>query len=49
MLETLKNVENETQTLFDLEYREKHSKTWKMRNAHSRTWNMALYSVKREK
>ena len=26
----LKNVENETQTLFDLEYHEKHSQTWKM-------------------
>ena len=37
----LKNVENETQTLFGLEYGEKHSKTWKMRNAHCRTWSMA--------
>jgi hypothetical protein len=27
--ETLINVENETQTQFDLEYGEKHSKTWK--------------------
>jgi hypothetical protein len=34
-------VENETQTLFDLEYGKKHSKTWKMRNAHSGTWIMA--------
>ena len=25
----------------DLEYGEKHSKTWKRRNAHYRTWNMA--------
>ena len=32
----LKNGENEMQTLFDLEYGKKHSKTWKMRNAHSR-------------
>ena len=29
MARKLKNVENETQTLFDLEYGEKHSKTWK--------------------
>ena len=41
LAKTLKNVENETQTLFDLEYGEKHSKTWKMRNAHCRTWSMA--------
>ena len=34
-------MENETQTLFDLEYGEKHSETWKMRNAQCRTWNMA--------
>ena len=37
----LKNVENETQTLYDLEYGEKHLKTWKMRNAHCRTWSMS--------
>ena len=49
MARKLKNVINETQTQFDLEYGEKHSKKWKMRNAHSRTWNMALYSEKREK
>jgi hypothetical protein len=41
MTRKLKNVENETQTLFDLEYGEKNSKTWKMRNAHSRNWIMA--------
>ena len=41
MVRKLKNVENETQTLFDLEYGEKHSKTWKIRNAHCRTCNMA--------
>ena len=41
MASKLKNMENETQTLFDLEYGEKHSKTWKMRNAHCRTWNIA--------
>ena len=45
----LKNVENETQTLFNLEYGEKHSKMWKMRNAHCRTWKMARNSEKREK
>jgi len=37
----LNNEKNETQTLFDMEYREKHWKRWKMRNAHYRTWNMA--------
>ena len=36
MLRKLKKVENETQTMFDLEYGEKHSKIWKMRNAHCR-------------
>ena len=41
MVRKLKNVENETLTLYDQEYGEKHSKTWKMRNAHYRTWNMA--------
>jgi hypothetical protein len=34
-------MENETQTLFDLEYVEKPSKTWKMRNVHYREWNIA--------
>ena len=37
----LKNVENETQTLFNLEYGEKHLKTWTMRNQHCRAWIMA--------
>ena len=41
MARKLKNVENETQTLFDLEYGEKHSKMWKMRNTQCRTWIMA--------
>jgi hypothetical protein len=40
MARKLKNVKNETQTLFDLEYGEKHSKTLKMRNAHNRTYSM---------
>jgi hypothetical protein len=30
-----------TQTLFNLEYGEKNSKTWKMGNAHCRTWDIA--------
>ena len=34
MARKLKNVENETQTQYDLEYGEKHLKTWKMRNTH---------------
>ena len=41
MARKLKNVENETQTLFDLKYGEKHSKTCKMKNAQFRTWRMA--------
>ena len=35
------SVENETQTLYDLEYGEKNWKTKKMRNAHCRSWSMA--------
>ena len=51
MVRKLKNVENETLTLYDQGYGEKHSKTWKMRNAQCRTWNMAriLENVKIEK
>ena len=41
MTRKLKNVENETQTLFDMEYGGKHLKTWKIRNAHYRTQIMA--------
>ena len=41
MTRKLKNVENNTQTIFDLENGRKHSKTGKMRNAHCMTWNMA--------
>ena len=36
-----KKLQNETQTLYDLKYGQKQSKTWKMRNTHSRTWIMA--------
>jgi hypothetical protein len=39
----------ETQTLFHLEYGEKHSKTWKMRNTHWRTWSMSRNSEKSQK
>jgi hypothetical protein len=42
MEKKLENVKNETQTMFDLEYGEKHSKIWKIINAHCRTWSMAL-------
>ena len=51
MVRKLKNVENETLTLYDQEYGEKHSKTWKMGNAQCRTCNMAriLENVKIEK
>jgi predicted double-glycine peptidase len=37
MTRKLKNVENETQTLFDMEYGGKNLKLWKFRNAHYRT------------
>ena len=36
-----KNMKNVTKTNFDLEYRGKHSKTWKIRNAHFKSWNTA--------
>ena len=45
----MKNVENETQKLFDLDYGEKHSKTRKMRNEHCRNWKMARKIEKLEK
>jgi hypothetical protein len=45
----LKHVENETQTLFNLEYGEKHLKTWKMRNAHCMTQSLGRNNEKREK
>jgi len=41
MARKLKNVENETQILYNLEYREKDWKAWERRYIHSRTWNMA--------
>ena len=46
-----KNVINETQTLFHLEYSKKHSKKRKIRNEHCRTWSMAreLKSMENEK
>jgi hypothetical protein len=37
----MKNVKKETQTLFDLEYGDKHSKKRQKRKTHCRTWNMA--------
>jgi len=37
----LKNMKNQTQTLFDLEYGEKHTRSWKMRNTHCRTRTIA--------
>ena len=49
MARKMKYVKNETQTLFDLEYGEKHWKGWKMRNAHCMMWNMASNTEKREK
>ena len=50
MARKLKKVENETQTLFDLEYGKKHSKMWKMRNTQCRTWIMVrkLKNVQKE-
>ena len=41
MATNLENREKETQTLFDLEFCEKHRKKWEMRNAYCRTWSMA--------
>ena len=41
MARKLKIMENETQTLFGLEYGKKHRKTWKMRIAQCSIWNMA--------
>ena len=51
MARKLKIFENETHTLFHLEYGLQHSKTWKMRNSHCRTWNMArkLQTMENEK
>jgi hypothetical protein len=49
MARKLKNVKNETQTLFDLEYGEEHSKTWKTRNPDCRTWSMAIKLEKEKK
>ena len=49
MARELKNVENETQTLFDLEYGKKNSKACKMKNTHCRSQNMARNTEKREK
>ena len=40
MVRKLKNVENETQILFDQESDFNYSKTWKMRYAHWWTWIM---------
>ena len=47
MARKLKNVENETQTLFHLEYVEKTEKTWKMRHKNCLNWNMEKNSYKR--
>ena len=35
-----KNLKNETQTNFDLEYGGRNSKTWKIRNIHCKSWNI---------
>jgi hypothetical protein len=40
MARKVKNLENETRTLCNMEYVKKHWKMCKMRNAHSRTWNV---------
>jgi hypothetical protein len=45
----LKNVENETQTLYDLEYGEKTDQQRKIGNSHGRTWNMARNTEKQAK
>ena len=43
-----KILENETQTLCDLPYGEKHRKKCQMRNTHCKNWDMARNSEKRE-
>ena len=45
----LNNKEIEKHTWEDLEYGEKHWKTWKMWKTHCRTWNVARHSEKRKK
>ena len=47
--ETVKNVQNEKCTLYDLEYGIKHWKTWKMRNTHCQIWIMVWNSEKGSK
>ena len=51
ILRKQKNMENETQTVYDLEYGKQHSNMWKMRNAQSITWSMErkLKIIKNEK
>ena len=49
MARKLKNVENDTQTLYEQEYGKKNRKTWKMRKAQCKTWNMSRNSKKRGK
>ena len=50
MVINLKNVvENERQTLNDLDYGEKHTKTWARRNSHSRTWKCVARNDKIKK
>ena len=48
-LRKLKNLENETQKLYDLDYGEKTEKTWKMRQKHCMTCNMARNTQKHGK
>ena len=45
----LKNIENETQTLYNLEYGKITEKRKKMRNSLDRNWNMARNTEKRGK
>ena len=49
MARKLKNVENEKQTLQDLEFGEKYSKTYKILNAHCRTCSMVRNTENYEK
>ena len=49
MSRKLKNVENETKTLKDLNYGKKTDKQGKMRNSHVRTWNVVRKTEKRSK
>jgi hypothetical protein len=48
MVWKLKNMDNETQTNYDVKYGEKQWKTWKIGNAKYKTWSMASTLTNKE-